>query len=372
MKKLLKFLGWPVLTGILLALLLLQHFGKWPPRPSTGNEALYPPQGTELVSYASAVKRAAPAVVNIYTSKTVRQQLHPLFSDPLFRRFFSQQQLPYKERIQRSLGSGVIIAENGYLLTNNHVIAGADEILVSLYDGRESLAKVVGTDPDTDLAVLQIDIPNLTSIPLGDPATAEVGDVVLAIGNPYGFGQTVTQGIISATNRYGLQLNTYENFIQTDAAINPGNSGGALIDARGYLLGINTAIYSKTGGSHGIGMAIPSDYALKVMRDIVDHGQVVRGWLGIEVEPMPVKLTDSHGQTHMGLIATGIDSQGPAGQAGIEPGDIIVSIDGVPVEKGRDVMFRVAMMRPGQKTDIAVVRDNTLLVITTTIGIKGS
>jgi serine protease DegS len=371
MIKTLKFLAWPIVTGFLLALLILQTISKPELIPPPANTSLIPYQDSaQVISYSSAVKRAAPAVVNVYTSKVVRQKLHPLLSDPLFRRFFNQQKLPYKERIERSLGSGVIIGENGYLLTNNHVIAGASEILVSLHDGRESLAKVVGTDPDTDLAVLQINLAKLNTIPLGDPASAEVGDVVLAIGNPYGFGQTVTQGIISATNRYGLNLNTYENFIQTDAAINPGNSGGALIDARGYLLGINTAIYSKSGGSHGIGLAIPADYALKIMRDIVDHGQVIRGWLGIEVAPMPVQLNDNAGKTHLGLSTTAIEKKSPADIAGLRAGDIIVRIGDMPVAKGRDVMYRVAMMQPGQETEIAIVRDSKLMLMPTIIGTK--
>ena len=216
-------------------------------------------------SYAQAVKQAAPAVVNIYTLKTVKQKLPVLYRDPVLRYFLQKNNIRQKERVQNSLGSGIIINPNGYILTNNHVIKDADKILVLLQDGREALANVIGIDHETDLAVLKIDLNELETITVGDPSQAMVGDVVLAIGNPYGFGHTVTQGIISATGRHGLELSTYENFIQTDAAINPGNSGGALVDAQGRLLGINTAIHSNSGGSQGIGLATPSDLAIRIM-----------------------------------------------------------------------------------------------------------
>ena len=239
----------------------------------TLNTSAAPPSGP--VSYASAVETAAPAVVNIYTTKVVTQRVNPLFDDPAFKQFFGDLFAPRKQ-LESSLGSGVIISSNGYILTNNHVIQGADEILVALRDGRSVEATVVGTDPETDLGVLSISLHDLPSITIGKSDTLRVGDVVLAIGNPYGVGQTVTLGIVSATGRSQLGINTFENFIQTDAAINPGNSGGALINAYGNLVGINSAIYSGSGGSQGIGFAIPVSIAKRVMEEILQYGHVVR------------------------------------------------------------------------------------------------
>ncbi len=352
-------LGWPVATGLMAALLILQalHY-----RELTG-QAVAPgaaPTGAAPASYAAAVRRATPAVVNIYTRKVVRRPYNPLFDEPYFQRLFRRGTAPQRERIQRSLGSGVIVSADGYLLTNNHVIEGASEILVLLADGREAIATVIGTDPDTDLAVLDIDLPDLQPIPVGNPDAAEVGDVVLAIGNPYGFEQSVSQGIISATGRSGLQLNTYENFIQTDAAINPGNSGGALLDAQGNLLGINTAIIAPTGGSQGIGLAIPADYAIKVLQDIVAHGYVVRGWLGVEVQPLPARVVTTAG-AHTGLVVSDVEPESPAQAAGVHPGDILLALNGTATSQGRNAMYRIALMAPGDAFELEIYRDGKLI-----------
>lgn len=373
LKQLMQFLGWPVICGLLAAIIILDHYPRLlnpdsgiQQSPLNGNAP-----AAEAFSYARAVERAAPAVVNIYTSKVVRQELPPAFNDPFFRYFLNRNNIRQHERVQRSLGSGVIITPAGYILTNNHVISGADEILVLLQDGREALATLAGADPETDLAALKIDLDNLEPITIGDPAQAMVGDVVLAIGNPYGFGQTVTQGIISATGRYGLRLTTYENFIQTDAAINPGNSGGALVDAEGRLLGINTAIYTKTGGSQGIGLATPSDLAVRIMADLIQHGKVIRGWLGIEVQALhPAYARAKNLPLNNGIVVTDIYPGGPAQQGGLKPGDIITHINGRPVGDGQAGMNYIAATRPGEKVEIAIYRDARPMTITATTGLR--
>jgi len=361
MSQIIKSLGWPVAAGLLAALLILQqrHY-------QTVSEPRMDGAESSTMSWSTAVRAASPSVVNIYTTRLVRRPYHPLLDDPMFQRFFSRSPRQ-RERIQRSLGSGVIMSADGYVLTNNHVINGAAEILVLLADGREALASVIGTDPDTDLAVLKLNLAGLTPIPVADPATADVGDVVLAIGNPYGFGQSVSQGIISATGRYGLQLNTYENYIQTDAAINPGNSGGALVDSAGNLLGINTAIYSQSGGSQGIGLAIPSDYAGKVLRDIVQFGEVVRGWLGVEAQPVTASIRSERGELN-GLVISDVDRDGPAWEAGLRPGDVLTSIDGVATDGGHRAMYRVSMMSPGDQIRMEVYRNNQRLDLDAVIG----
>jgi len=299
------------------------------------------------VSYAHAVERAAPAVVNIYTTKRVRHRPHPLEQDPFFRRFFDGRESA-RERQETSLGSGVIFSEEGYVLTNFHVIRNADEIQVLLSDARTSEAKVVGTDPETDLAVLALPLKDLPAIPLGGSETLRVGDVVLAIGNPFGVGQTVTKGIVSATGRTQLGLSTFENFIQTDAAINPGNSGGALINANGELVGINTAIFTGSGGSHGIGFAIPSDLARTVLASIVEHGRVVRGWAGIEVQSLTPPLAESFGlSAATGVIVAGVLREGPAHRAGLRPGDIILGVQERAVTDARTLMHTITALSPG-------------------------
>jgi serine protease DegQ len=306
-------------------------------------------------SYRDAAKRAMPSVVNIYTAKQVRQQKNPMLDDPFFRKFFGDR--PNGERKLSSLGSGVIVSADGFILTNNHVVASADEIEVALVDGRKVRAKVVGTDPETDLAVIKIDLPNLPSITLGRMENTKVGDVVLAIGNPFGVGQTVTMGIISALGRTQLGINTFENFIQTDAAINPGNSGGALIDANGNLLGINSAIYSRTGGSLGIGFAIPVSTVKAVMEAIITHGQVVRGWIGVEPQDITPELAESFKLPKSdGVIIAGVLKSGPADKAGIKPGDILLTIEGTPIPNTSELFNRIAQLAPGSTANMTVLR----------------
>ncbi|MEJ7806402.1 MAG: trypsin-like peptidase domain-containing protein, partial [Telluria sp.] len=298
-------------------------------------------------SYREAAGRAMPAVVNILTSKSLGNK-HPLLKDPFFRRFFGDR-APRDEQ-QSSLGSGVIVSPDGYILTNNHVIEAADEIHVVLADGRKAPAKVVGTDPETDLAVIRIDAKSLPVMVLGHSDQARVGDVVLAIGNPFGVGQTVTMGIISALGRNNLHINHFENFIQTDAAINFGNSGGALIDSDGNLLGINSAIYSQTGGSVGIGFAIPVSTAKMVMEAIIKEGQVIRGWIGIETQDITPELAANFSLGRdKGAIIAGVVRDGPADRAGIRPGDILLTVGGKSVGSTAEMLNLIAQLIPGQK-----------------------
>jgi serine protease DegQ len=317
-------------------------------------------------SYREGAKRAMPAVVNIFTTKEARQPQNPFMEDPLFKRFFGDQQ---QEEKQFSLGSGVIISPEGYVLTNNHVVETADEIEVALADGRKSAAKVVGADPETDIAVVKIDLQNLPAITLGHAEQAKVGDVVLAIGNPFGVGQTVTMGIISALGRNHLGINTFENFIQTDAAINPGNSGGALVDTSGNLLGINTAIYSRSGGSLGIGFAIPVSTVKTVMDSIISTGQVVRGWIGVEPQDITPELAESFGFTQKsGAIIAGVLKGGPADKAGMRPGDILVAVDGKPVADTTDMLNLIAQLKPGSKSKMTVRRKNQESTLDVVVG----
>jgi Do/DeqQ family serine protease len=318
-------------------------------------------------SYANAVARAAPAVVNVNTAKVVTVRPRPFFSDPMFRQFFGNPEdlIRPQKRVERSLGSGVIFNKDGYILTNNHVIQGADAIQVSLRDGRTATAKVIGSDPDTDLAVLKVDLTNLPTITMGDSDHVRVGDVVLAIGNPFGVGQTVTMGIISATGRDKLGLNTFENFLQTDAAINPGNSGGALVDSNGNLIGINSAIFSRSGGSQGIGFAIPSNMAKNVLAQILEYGHPRRGWLGIEahaVTPSLAKLLNL--DKVEGVVVAAVLRDGPAHHAGIKPGDVIVAIDGKPISNGRDALIAISKHKPGEAVKLTILRNNKQQTIT--------
>ncbi len=309
------------------------------------------------VSYADAVDRAAPAVVNIHTAKVITRRVHPLLDDPIFQQFFGNRFSQSRKEVQTSLGSGVLISRQGYLLTNNHVIDGADEIQVLLADGRSTRATVVGTDADTDVAVLHIEVDNLPAIVIGDSQSLRVGDVTLAIGNPFGVGQTVTFGIISATGRDRLGINAYEEFIQTDAAINPGNSGGALINARGELIGINSAIYSRSGGSQGIGFAIPISLAKGIMTQIIEQGHVVRGWLGIEAQDLTPQLAESLDIPGVqGVLIAGVLRDGPADNAGIEPGDVITSINDVDMTDAREAMKAISKQRPDTLIELAGIR----------------
>jgi serine protease DegS len=322
-----------------------------------------------VTSYGDAVERAAPAVVNVYTTKTITRERHPLLDDPLFRYFFGDQVDAPRKQTQTSLGSGVIISPQGYVLTNNHVITSADEIQVLLQDGRSARAEIVGVDKDTDLAVLRIQLDDLPSAAIGSTENLRVGDIVLAIGNPYGVGQTVTLGIVSATGRTHLGINRYEDFLQTDAAINPGNSGGALINAYGELIGINTAIYSRSGGSQGIGFAIPTHLAANVMKQIIERGHVERGWLGIEAQDLTPELAESfHLKDIHGMLIAGVLRGGPADKAGIQPGDVVERLDGREVESAHTAMSRIAQAGPGVDIRLEGIRDGKRLEITATTG----
>jgi len=324
------------------------------PEPVAGKSSV---QAFGPVSYADAVDRAVPAVVNIHTAKVITRRIHPLLDDPVFKQFFGNRFSNSRKEIKTSLGSGVLISRQGYLLTNNHVIDGADEIQVLLADGRKLQATVVGTDADTDLAVLHIDIDDLPAIVIGNSKNLRVGDVCLAIGNPFGVGQTVTLGIISATGRDQLGINAYEEFIQTDAAINPGNSGGALINAKGELIGINSAIYSRSGGSQGIGFAIPINLAKGVMTEIIEQGHVVRGWLGIEAQDLTAALAESLGIDAVeGVLIAGVLRDGPADNAGLMPGDVVTSINGRPTTDAHEAMRVISEQRPDTVIELGGIR----------------
>ncbi len=319
--------------------------------PSSGSKAA-------VFSYADAVASSASSVVTIYTSKTVTEKPHPLLDDPVFSQFFGDQ----LERRQRShsetnLGSGVIIGSEGYILTNQHVIDGADEILISLADGRGSQAVLIGEDRDTDIAILQIPMSGLNGIKIADSRSLRVGDVVLAIGNPLNVGQTVTMGIISATGRNRIGLNTFENFIQTDAAINPGNSGGALVNARGELIGINTAIFSQTVGAQGIGFAIPISLALEIMQQIIEFGEVTRGWLGVEGTELSARAARATGNPGIkGALIVGVFIDSPADMASIRAGDIVVGVNGNPVLGIRNLLDQITLHKPGEQIQVTIYR----------------
>ena len=395
---------WPILTGLLLAAVVLLAFPEQLPNPfrqtppvteeaPTAFEsppALVPTTSSEPsanrpapdikqaaplsrqqgpASYSNAVNQAAPAVVNIYSSRIVERDQHPLMSDPFFNQFFSGDDATTHQRMLSSLGSGVIVSNDGYVLTNHHVINGADHIQVALRDGRETLAEVIGTDPESDLAVLRIDLDDLPVIELADSEEVAVGDVALAIGNPFGVGQTVTMGIISATGRSHLGLNAYEDFIQTDAAINPGNSGGALVNPDGALVGINTAIFSRSGGSQGIGFAIPANLAHSILDELVTRGRVIRGWLGIEAQALSRELAASFGlRTPQGVIVAGVVSGGPAAQAGLQPGDVLLSIDGQVILDARATMSDIASIPPGTSLPLTIVRGGERMEMTLEVG----
>jgi serine protease DegQ len=316
-----------------------------------------------VFSYADAAAKSRPSVVNIFTSKEVQARRNPLLDDPAFRRFFGDR-LNTDNRPQRvsNLGSGVIVSADGYILTNQHVIEAADEIQVALPGGKTLPAKVVGTDPDTDVAVLKVRQTRLPAITFAKPDNLRVGDVVLAIGNPFGVGQTVTMGIVSALGRSHLGINTFENYIQTDAAINPGNSGGALVDGVGNLVGVNTAIFSRSGGNLGIGFAIPISIVRQVMEQIIAHGAVTRGWLGIEVQEISPEIAESFGlKSTDGALIAGILRGGPADRAGIRPGDVLVAVDGKPVTDSVSLLNLIAALPPGKIAHLRLIREQTEL-----------
>ncbi len=337
-------------------------------------------------SYAPIVKKAAPSVVYVFSSKPVKSpnpELMPFFNDPMFRRFFGDQlpdeggngnsgrrrgQQRQPEMKQQGLGSGVVVSADGYILTNNHVVDGADEVKVALDAGkREFVAEIVGRDPKTDLAVLKIDAKDLVPMPLGNSDALEVGDTVLAIGNPFGIGQTVTSGIVSATGRGGLGIEDYEDFIQTDAAINPGNSGGALVDADGRLVGINTAIYSRTGGFMGLGFAIPSNLARSVMEQLITKGKIERGFIGVNIQDITPELKKEFG-VEEGVIVTGTSADSAGEKAGLKQGDVIVKLDGESVADARRLRLMVGRHAPGTEIKLEVKRDNKTQTFTLKLG----
>ncbi len=326
--------------------------------------------GAKLTSFSEAVKLAMPTVVNIYTSKEIKAQRPPFMDDPVFRYFFGGEGESPSQK-SNNLGSGVIVSEQGYILTNAHVVEAADEIEVALADNRRAKAKVIGTDPETDLAVIKIDLPKLPAITFGQSDQAQVGDLVLAIGNPFGVGQTVTFGIISALSRNRLGINTFENFIQTDAAINPGNSGGALVDINGNMIGINTAIYSRTpgGASLGIGFAIPAATAKQVLDQLVQTGTVTRGWIGVAVQEISAELAESLKlPSTRGTLITEVFSATPADQAGMKTGDVLVAVDGKPVVDSTSMLTLISAIAPGSAATLKVLRAHKELELKVTVG----
>jgi len=331
-----------------------------------GASAGPPPPG----SLRLAAQRASAAVVSIATSKAAERNPHA--NEPWFRFFFGD---PGQEA-QSGIGSGVLVSAEGYILTNNHVVEGADGIEVVLNDGRSTTAKVIGTDPETDLAVLKVTLDRLPLITWGNSESLQVGDQVLAVGNPFGVGQTVTGGIVSALGRNQLGINTFENFIQTDAAINPGNSGGALVDVNGHLMGINTAIYSRSGGNIGIGFAIPVSTARQVLESIIRTGSVTRGWIGVEPNELSAELAESFGwgkgdeKSLRGVIITGVLQSGPAAQAGMKPGDVVTAVAGQPVVNVSELLARVAALNPGSPADFALRRGRQELTVSVTPGVR--
>jgi len=370
------WLPWVLLVIVIISFIGWQKFHQ-PKAPVAADGVKMPAEKVEplidtsrsggVVSYNAAVKVAAPAVVNIFTTQKVRQMNHPLLSDPAFREFFGDQ-LPDQfnsQQNENSLGSGVIVRPDGYILTNNHVVAQAEQIVVALNDGRRAEAKIIGTDPDTDLAVIKIELDKLPVLPFKLSGN-EVGDVVLAIGNPFGVGQTVTQGIISATGRSDLGINTYEDFIQTDAAINPGNSGGALIDVAGNLIGVNTAIFSQTGGSLGIGFAIPAKVCQQVLNAILKDGRVVRGWLGISL--VPPAQTDVLAPREPGVVVAGVLGNGPAAKAGVKVGDRILKVNNEQITSTSHLINYVALQAPNSTIQLLVEREGKQQTLNVNVG----
>ncbi len=320
--------------------------------------------------FSEAAKKVMPSVVNIFTTTVVKTPSHPFMDDPRFRFFFGDQFDDNEPQQSSSLGSGVIVSKDGYILTNHHVVESADQIEVLLSDGRHATARVVGTDPETDLAVIKVDLAgNLPAITFGHSEQAHVGDVVLAVGNPFGVGETVTMGIISALKRSHLGLNTFENFIQTDAAINPGNSGGALVDTDGNLIGINSAIYSPSGGSLGIGFAIPVSTAKKIMEQIIQSGSVTRGWIGVAVQDLTPELAESFKLGDIqGVLISEVVRGGPANKAGVKPGDILTMVDGKPLPDSNSMLETISAIPPGKVVPLKLMRNQSEVLVQVKVG----
>src|SRR6266436_2262709 len=383
-----KFVSWLLVLGTgATALVVSSRAFDWPlggPKvvrttvPIVVNEAPLARETRMTTSFAPVVKRVAPSVVNVFTTKTVRNQspeMMPFFDDPFFRRFFGEQfggeqprRQPRKFK-ERSLGSGVVVSKDGYILTNNHVVDGADEVKVSLAkDKKEYTAKIAGRDPKTDIAVLKIDAKDLPFVTFADSDKIEVGDVVLALGNPFGIGQTVTMGIVSAVGRGGMHIEDYEDFIQTDAAINPGNSGGPLVDAEGRLIGINTAILSRSGGNQGIGFAIPSNLARDVAQSLVRDGHVTRGYLGVMIQDVnPALAKEFKLKDNTGAIVGDVTEKSPAEKAGLKEGDVILEFNGKKVTDSRHLKLEVARTQPGESVPLKVLRDGATKNIEVTV-----
>jgi serine protease Do len=367
-----------LLSGVLIGLLFglrMDWVGPVHSQPAAGAPAL--PVAGAPPSFAPVVKAAMPSVVNISTTRVVKNdmqsQVSPFFNDPFFRHFFGDEfgnrfQIP-RDRRENSLGSGVIVDAGGYIVTNNHVVEKADEIKVSLGDRREFTGKVIGSDPKSDIAVIKIDAKDLPVIPWGDSDSLEVGEYVLAMGNPFGLNQTVTLGIVSAVGRANVGIADYEDFIQTDAAINPGNSGGALVNARGELVGINTAIFSRSGGYMGIGFAVPSNMTRKVMRSLIDKGKVVRGWLGVSIQEITPELQKSFAlKDTRGALVGEVVKDSPAEKAGFRSGDVIVALDGKAIDSPSALRNTVADLPVGRKVELRVIRDGKTRNLGVTIG----
>ena len=367
--RLINYLFWPTITGLLLAILIFTFFPQW---IDDQQQPIFTPtpRQTESDSYGVAVKKASPSVVNIYTQKKLPPNSH-LSTDPLFQRFYNGSNPPKQQRMKSSLGSGVLMTADGYVLTNHHVVDGADQIVLQLQDGREATVIVVGKDPEIDLAVLKINLDNLTPIKLADTDDVQVGDIVLAIGNPFGVGQSVSQGIISATHRKGLGLNIFESFIQTDAAINPGNSGGALIDTKGNLIGIISAILDRTGYATGISFAIPANTALEILEDIIKHGRVIRGWLGVTaLQLRPGAAKQLALEPPSGLVITDVYQNSPAFFSGLLPGDIIVRINQIWATDNDRGMNIIANLSPGDSVKLDILRDGKRKIINAVAGTR--
>ncbi len=359
-----------ICLGILFVATLFKH-DLLPGRTDLGtlHEVVRENGATPIGSFRDAARKAMPSVVNIFTSKQVRSS-HPAIvpDNPELRQFFGDN-LPPETHQQLSLGSGVIVLADGYILTNDHVIDGAQEIQVALSDGRTVKADLVGADPETDIAVLRVNLTGLPAITFGTSDQVKVGDIALAIGNPFGVGETVTMGIISALGRSRLGINTFENFIQTDAAINPGNSGGALVDVSGNLIGINSAIYSKTGGSQGIGFSIPVSIAKNVMEEIIKTGGVTRGWIGVEVQDITPELAESFRlDKSAGALISSVLKGGPAEKSGIKPGDVLVEVNGEAIQDSQEMLNHVAALKPAQNARFKVIRNHQAMVFTVNVG----
>ena len=366
-------------TTIGLAMLFIVHTlkpGLLPNAARSGVVTLYETtqdSGSKMpaAGFSAAAKKVMPAVVNIFTTSTVKVPANPFMDDPRFRFFFGDQGDSGATEQNSSLGSGVIVSHDGYILTNHHVVEAADQIEVALSDGRTAKAHVVGSDPETDLAVIKIELPggDMPAITFGHADQAQVGDIVLAVGNPFGVGQTVTMGIVSALKRNHLGLNTFENFIQTDAAINPGNSGGALVDVNGNLIGINSAIYSPNGGSLGIGFAIPVSTAKKIMEQIIQSGSVTRGWIGVAVQELTPELAESFKLGDVqGVLISEVVRGSPADIAGIKAGDILTSVDNKPLIDSNAMLETISALPPGKVAVLKLLRNQREVVVQVKVG----